>query len=106
MLSPVELASGQEEQPRGPVYIVQEDDTLWDIARRFGVSWDDLISYNNITDPNLISPGIEIVIPGLEGVEGVLVTKTVPYGESLRSLSRRYQVYLGRYSWRCAALSR
>ncbi|HZD58676.1 MAG TPA: peptidoglycan DD-metalloendopeptidase family protein, partial [Anaerolineales bacterium] len=70
----------------------QEGDTLWAIAQRFGVSVDELRSYNNISDPNQIAPGVEVVIPGLEDVHGVLVTVTVPYGENLRSLSRRYQV--------------
>lgn len=82
----------QDEQPSGPVYIIQEGDNLWDIARRFGIPLDDLRDYNNIADGDQISPGAELVIPGLEGVEGILVTATVPYGESLRSLGRRYQV--------------
>lgn len=86
------VAKAQDEQPRGPVYIIQEGDNLWDIARRFGIPLEDLRNHNNIADGDQISPGAEIVIPGLEGVEGILVTETVPYGESLRSLSRRYQV--------------
>ena len=31
------------EPPPGPVYIVQEGDTLWDIAIRFNVSVNDLL---------------------------------------------------------------
>ena len=92
LLWPLDMAVAQDDQPRGPVYIVQEGDTLWAIAQRFGVSVDELRSYNNISDPNQIAPGVEVVIPGLEGVQGVLVTTTVPYGENLRSLSRRYQI--------------
>jgi len=33
--------------------------------------------------------GQEIIIPGLEGISGVLRTETVPYGDNLRSLQRR-----------------
>ncbi len=33
---PGTLAIGQEEQPKGPVYIVQEGDSLLDIAQQFG----------------------------------------------------------------------
>ncbi len=92
LLWPVGLVKAQEQQPPGPIYIVQEGDTLWNIARRFGVTVNELASYNQIADPGKISPGDELVIPGLEGVQGVLETRTVPYGENLRSLSRRYQI--------------
>lgn len=78
------------EQAEGPVYIVQEGDTLWDIAFRFGVSWEDLARVNDIGDPGQLAAGDELIIPGLEGVEGTLVTSQVPLGEDLRSLSRRY----------------
>ncbi len=82
----------QETPPAGPVYIVQSGDSLWEIAQRFGVSMDDLVQINDITDPGKISAGTALVIPGLEGVQGTLVTRTIPYGESLRSLSRRYHI--------------
>ncbi|HZD57184.1 MAG TPA: LysM domain-containing protein, partial [Anaerolineales bacterium] len=62
LLWPVHMAIAQDDQPRGPVYIVQEGDTLWAIAQRFGVSVDELRSYNNISDPNQIAPGVEVVI--------------------------------------------
>jgi len=35
-------AKAQDQQPQGPVYIIQEGDSLWEIAQRFGVSVDDL----------------------------------------------------------------
>jgi len=91
-LSPVLPTAAQQEQPKGPVYIVQAGDTLGEIARRFGVSLDALTQANGITNPNLLSEGAELVIPGLEGVQGVLTTVTVPFGETLSSLSRRYQI--------------
>jgi murein DD-endopeptidase MepM/ murein hydrolase activator NlpD len=89
---PANFGYAQEGQPDGPVYIVQDGDTLWDIALRFGVSVEELELYNGITDASQITVGTEMVIPGMEGVQGILVTKEVPYGENLRSLSRRYQV--------------
>lgn len=82
----------QDVQPDRPVYIVQEGDSLWAIAARFGVSLDALTSLNGISDPNQVSAGARLMIPGLEGMQGVLSTKTVMYGENLRSLSRRYRV--------------
>jgi murein DD-endopeptidase MepM/ murein hydrolase activator NlpD len=87
-----EATLAQEEQPSGPVYIVQEGDTLWDIAQRFGVPWEDLARVNEISDPGQLSAGDELVIPGIDDTGGVLVTTQVPLGENMRSLSRRYHL--------------
>ena len=85
-------AVAQQDQPNGPVYIVQAGDTLGNIAARFGVTTDELAAANGITNPNLLSEGTQLVIPGLEGVQGVLTTVSVPFGESLDSLSRHYKI--------------
>ena len=79
-------------QTSGPVYIVQVGDTLSFIASRFNVSIDELMGANPNINPNFLSEGQEIVIPGLEGVTGVLQTEIISFGDSLRSLSRRTQV--------------
>ena len=47
----VEITSAQEDLPEGAIYIVQEGDTLWDIAQRFGIPWEDLVRANGISDP-------------------------------------------------------
>src|SRR6266540_2848400 len=85
----VQTASAQES---GPVYIVQPGDTLSFIASRFNVAMDELMGANPSIDPNFLAEGQEIVIPGLEGVTGVLETEIISFGDSLRSLSRRTQV--------------
>lgn len=79
-------------QASGPVYIVQLGDTLSLIASRFNVTINDLIVANPALDPNILAEGQQIVIPGLEGVTGVLETEVISLGDSLRSLSRRTQV--------------
>jgi murein DD-endopeptidase MepM/ murein hydrolase activator NlpD len=79
-------------QGSGPVYIVQPGDTLSFIASRFNVSVDELAAANPSVDPNFLSEGQQIVIPGLEGITGVLDTEIISLGDSLRSLSRRTQV--------------
>jgi murein DD-endopeptidase MepM/ murein hydrolase activator NlpD len=76
----------------GPTYIVAAGDSLTLIANRFGVRLDDLMSANGITDANQINVGQSLVIPGLEGISGVLETELISYGETLLSISRQHQV--------------
>ncbi len=76
----------------GPVYIVQAGDTLSTIAARFNVSINDLMSANNISNPNLLAVGQQLVIPGLEGVTGTLDTEIIAFGDSFDSLVRRTQI--------------
>ncbi|RIK32565.1 MAG: hypothetical protein DCC56_01775 [Anaerolineae bacterium] len=78
-------AQGEDEA----YYIVQEGDSLWNIATRFGVTLEDLQRANNITDPSQVGIGARLIIPGLQGVSGELDTITVAYGDTLRNLSRR-----------------
>lgn len=44
-------------------YVVREGDTLFGIAARFGVSEEEILSANGITDPNRILAGQELIIP-------------------------------------------
>ncbi len=84
-------ANAQETIPEGPIYIVQQGDNLWDIAARFGVTVDELLEANNLTWDSIIFEGTQLIIPGLAGISGVLTTQDVAYGETLNSLSQRYQ---------------
>jgi len=43
-------------------YKIRRGDTLWDIAKRFGVAVDDLVSWNNIKSKSRLFPGDEIKI--------------------------------------------
>ncbi len=90
LYGPVGNIAAQESDQ--PVYIVQSGDTITTIAFQFGISPDDLIAANSLADPNNLRIGQELIIPGLEGVHGVLTAKTVGFGETLLSLTRRYQV--------------
>jgi murein DD-endopeptidase MepM/ murein hydrolase activator NlpD len=83
--------AGAQNQPAGPVYIVQEGDTLWSIALRFNVSVSDLETTNNLSDSNIFA-GEELVIPGLPDLSGTLTSQPVRYGDTLRSLARQYRL--------------
>lgn len=85
-------ANAQEQGQGEPYYIVQEGDSLWQIAARFGVTLGELQEANGISDPGQVVVGTKLAIPGLRGVSGPLDTVTVSYGETLRSLSKNYGV--------------
>jgi spore coat assembly protein SafA len=54
--------------PNGQTYRVVRGDTMFEIAKRFGVTLDALIRVNpQIQDPSLIFPGQEICIPTTSG---------------------------------------
>ncbi|MBE0672886.1 MAG: peptidoglycan DD-metalloendopeptidase family protein [Anaerolineales bacterium] len=76
----------------GPIYIVQPGDSLSSIAARFSVSLNDLMSANGIADANQLTAGQQLVIPGLEGITGLLSTEVINFGDSYRSLMRQTQV--------------
>ena len=75
-----------------PIYIVQPGDSLTGIALQFGVDIDELIAINNIIDPSALPIGAELILPGLEGITGVLTTINLEAGENLHSLSIKSEV--------------
>lgn len=85
-------ALAQDQDLDWPVYLVQPGDTLYSISLRFGITLDDLIQFNGISNPNAISVGFKLTLPGVDWVSGELINSAMPLGETLRSLTRRYQV--------------
>lgn len=46
------------DRPMAPrYYAVRPGDTLWSIAQRYGMTVNDILSINNLGNPNLIYPG-------------------------------------------------
>jgi hypothetical protein len=74
-----------------PIYIVEYGDTLSWIAQRFDTTLDQLMTLNNIQPDDMLRPGDRLLIPSLEGMQGILTTEFVALGSSLTSLSRRSQ---------------
>ena len=83
-------------KPPARKYIVQKGDTLFLIAKRFGVSLDALIRANpQIKNPNLIFPGDVVFIPQAHvppkpGMKRVVVQK----GDTLFLIAKRFGVSL------------
>ncbi|RNC28798.1 MAG: Spore coat assembly protein ExsA [Candidatus Dichloromethanomonas elyunquensis] len=50
-----------EKQPQ--VYVVKKGDTVYKIAKRYGLDWRELAGYNHLGNPNLIYPGERLFIP-------------------------------------------
>lgn len=46
------------------IYVVQKGDTLWNIAKRYYTTIEELVNVNDIKDPNVIKVGDKILIPG------------------------------------------
>lgn len=46
------------------IYIVQKGDTLWNLAKKYKTTIDDLVKLNNIENPDIIYAGEKIMIPG------------------------------------------
>lgn len=79
-------------QDTGPIYIVQPGDSLYSIAARFSISLDELLAANGIADANSLAVGQQLIIPGLDGITGILDTKFINFGDSYRGLMRQTQV--------------
>jgi len=77
-------------QGAGPIYIVQPGDTLWGIALTFGLDAAELASANGMATGDALAVGRELLIPGFEGISGVLEKRSIGFGETLRSLALRH----------------
>lgn len=60
-----------DDQSDPTIYVVQEGDTLAEIANRLGVRIDDLITLNGIQNPDVLQIGQRLKIPGAEASEDV-----------------------------------
>nr|MBP3258572.1 LysM peptidoglycan-binding domain-containing protein [Bacilli bacterium] len=65
-------------------YIVGKGDTLYSIARKFGISVNELIQYNNLNS-TVLSVGQVLKIPGEEKI-----TYVVKAGDTLYGIARKY----------------
>lgn len=80
------------EAPAVIVHIVQQGETLYSIARRYGVPMQDIMAANGITNPDRIRAGQELRIPGLAQPTPTPRTHVVQQGETLLAIALRYGV--------------
>ena len=65
-------------------YIVQTGDSFWNIAKKFNIGMDTIISVNQVEKVHFIKPGEKVKIPN---VNGLLFEKQ---GASLREMAMKY----------------
>ncbi len=80
----------EDEEPT-ETYIVVKGDTLWEIANRYGVTVEELVELNHLSNPNLIYPGEVLLLPG-QGENQAKTTYTVVVGDTLWGIANRYGV--------------
>ena len=72
-------------------YVVQRGDTLSSIAQRYNTTVSELVSLNNIQNPNLIFAGERLVIRRTSGINASdRIMYTVQRGDTLSSIAQRY----------------
>lgn len=72
----------------GPeTYIVQEGDTLSDIAARFGISIETILWENKLSLRSILRPAMELTILPVSGL-----SYTIRRGETIASIAKRYKV--------------
>ena len=81
----------------GTTYVVQAGDTIFSIARAYGVSPQAIVQANALTDPDRIALGQELIIPAAEATPAQTAlpegrTYTVQTGDTLQSIADRFAV--------------
>ncbi len=74
----------------GFYYTVLRGETLYSIARRFGVTVQAVVQANGLLNPNLIFAGQVLWIPGVSGSPTGSTVYIVKWGDTLYSIARRY----------------
>ena len=77
--------------PSGNVYTVKSGDSLWSIAKKYGITVDDLKNANNLTS-NLLNIGQKLIIPSGEEENVEYTTYTVKSGDTLYSIAKKYNL--------------
>lgn len=70
-----------------PTYKVESGDTLYSIAYRFGLTINELLGANSIPNPDNLPIGMEISIPGYEGISGSIISNKIQPFQTIRTVA-------------------
>lgn len=59
----VDIEDSIKNMPSLVLYVVQPNDTIWKIAKKYCTSMEDIIKINDLDNPDLIMPGMKLLIP-------------------------------------------
>jgi LysM repeat protein len=106
--APTPVNPGPGPQTSSFKYTVQEGDTLFDIALKYGVTIESVVTLNEIAIPELIHPGQVLLIPGessaqprptavstskpIAGPDSSPISYTIQSGDTLFDIALRYGV--------------
>jgi murein DD-endopeptidase MepM/ murein hydrolase activator NlpD len=80
------------------VHIVQRGETIYSIARSYGVDNEELMRFNSITDASKLQIGQRVRIPDAAVSSSVPASGVIEYrvvrGDTLYSIARRYEIAL------------
>src|SRR3954466_5416187 len=66
---------------RVKIHIVQKGDTLWKIAKKYGVNFEELKKMNSqLSNPDMIMPGMKVKVP----TAGGNIKKEAPMGTGVK----------------------
>jgi LysM repeat protein len=101
---PPTVTPGPSLTPTPVTYTVNSGDTLFDIAKKYSVDQCELMAFNQITDPALVSVGSVITIPvggvelptptplptGIVNQRGARIQYVVQCGDTLQSIAAKF----------------
>lgn len=85
--APVSVQAPEPQVPTITTYVVQDGDTLWDIAAKHTTDVESILALNNVSDPATIQIGTELRILPLVGT-----LHRVETGETLGDIAALYEV--------------
>jgi LysM repeat protein/membrane protease YdiL (CAAX protease family) len=94
---PVEVPPAQptEEPSLTETYVVQPDDSLSDIAARYGTTVDELLLLNDLPQPDLLYNGQAILVPRRPEAATSTTVHVVEVGETLGLIAEMYGTSVG-----------